>query len=251
MSRKFLQICLFFIFINLAILLGGLEGWFGWEFGSFIGFVLAFGKVFAFLGMMSLVMTFFKIDSSPLLLVGMVFGILIIFSNGFYADYQKAFYQKRVVGGAFEIRASELHLRKNLFKTPYLKIINSGIGEITIFEKSVGKPEFYNIIKYCRADILNVIEPATIFEYCMTEKEKSESTIASMKGQEEIIAELLPKKAYFTEVKGLQFFSTEPTFEKYYQKQLKEFLNFIKIVNGIGIIFVVVVLYMHKNKDKD
>jgi hypothetical protein len=235
-----LRIGLFFFLINLAVLLGGLEGWFGWEFGAVVSFALAFGKVFTFLGVSMLVMVVLKTDSDPLLLSGIIFCILIIFGNEYYADFQKAFYQKQFVGRAFEVRASELHLKKNLYKTPYLKITNSGIGEITAFEKRVGKPEFYNIIKYCRANILNTVEPATILEDCMTEKKRAESAMVSMKGQEEIIVELLPKRVYFSKIKGLQFSPTEPTFEKYYQKQLKDFLNFIKIINEVGIGFVIV-----------
>ncbi len=242
MLQTILQISLFFTLINLAVLLGGLEGWFGWELEPVISFALAFGKVFAFLGVSRLAMAVLKTDSDPLLLAGTIFGILIIFGNGYYADFQKALYQKQTIGSAFEVRASELHLKKNLHKTPYLKITNSGIGEITAFEKKVGKLEFYNILKYCRANILNTAEPATILEDCMTEQKRAESAMVSMKGQEEIIVELLPKRVYFSRIKGLQFFPTEPTFEEYYQKQLKEFLNFIKIINGIGLAFVLLYL---------
>lgn len=242
MLQTILQIILLFIFINLAILLGGLEGWFGWELAPLISFVLVFGKAFLLLSLGKLIMIIFKVAEAPLLIAGLVFGILIIFGNSYYGDFQKAFYQKQNIGGALEIKASELGQVKNLHRTPYLKIVSSGLGEIKTFQRNVGKPDMPNVINYCYGEILNTKEPAFVVDYCLRKNRQNKLTLEEMKNEQELVAEMLSRKAYFHELKGLQFSLTQKTFGDYYQKQFRYFLNFIKIVNGIGLIFVLIFL---------
>jgi len=243
MLQTILQIVLLFIFINFAILLGGLEGWLGWNLGHLTSFLWAFGKVFVFLGLGAVIMKIARLEEASLLLAGLIFGILIIFGNNYYGNFQKAFYQKQNIGGALEIKASDLGKAKDFYRTPYLKITQSGLGELKTFKRNVGKPDMPNVINYCYAEILNTKQSAVVIDYCSNEKKKSLLTLNSLQRQEEIIVELLPRRVYYSEIKGLQFTTTQKTFTDYYQKQLYKFWGFVKIINLIGLVFTAIYLW--------
>ncbi len=237
MLQVIIQIILFFIFINFAILLGGLEGWFGWSLGPVISFLWIFAKVFIFLGLGAIIMEVADATENPLLVAGMVFGVLIIFGNVYYGDFQKAFYQKQNIGKVLEVEASKLGELKNIDRTPYIKITSSGLGKTKTFQRKVGKTDIYNEVNYCYAEILNTRKPAFVVDSCLGQK-KNLLTLSDLQNQKEIIVEALPKRVYYSELKGLQFAPTQKTFTDYYQKQLSEFWGFVKIANIIGIVFV-------------
>jgi len=112
-------------------------------------------------------MVLFEIEETLLLLVGLVFGILIIFGNSYYGDFQKAFYQKQSIGGALEVDASGLTQHKDLYKTPYIRINTNAIGEIQTFKRNVGKPDMPNVTEYYYyVEILDIQQPAAIITYC-------------------------------------------------------------------------------------
>jgi hypothetical protein len=250
MLQIILQIILLFIFINVAVLLGGLEGWLGWGLNPLLGFGLVLVKVFLLLFLVKLLMTVLKISESFLLMGGLVLSILIIFGNSYYSDFQKAFYQKQAIGGVLEIKASELYLQKEIFKTPYLKIVDSGIGEIKILEKNLGKPDMPNVINYCYGEILNTAEPAVIVDYCLQKNRNNKVILESLQNKKEIVAQVLPRRAYFPELKAQQFTLTQKTFDDYYQKQRRDFLFFIGIVNGFGLVLSLIFLsfkFLSKN----
>ncbi len=240
MLQTIIQIILLFIFINFAILLGGLEGWLGWNLGQLTSFLLVFGKVFVFLGLGAVTMAVARLEEAPLLLAGLVFGILIIFGNSYYGNFQKAFYQKQNIGGALEIKASELGQSKDLYQTPYLKITQSELGKLKTFKRNVGKPDMPNVINYCYAEILNTKQPAVIVDHCSNKKKEDLLSLNNLQNQKEIIVELLPKRVRYPEIKGLQFTTTQKTFADYYQKQLSKFWDFIKIINTIGLFFILI-----------
>ena len=129
---------------------------------------------------------------------------------------------------------------KNLSQTPYLKITQSGLGELKTFKRNVGKPDMPNVINYCYAEILNTTESAVVVNYCSSEKKKDLLTLNNLQNQEEIIVELLPRRVHYSEIKGLQFTTTQKTFADYYPKQLHKFWGFIKIINIIGLIFTLI-----------
>jgi type III restriction enzyme len=58
------------------------------------------------------------------LLSGIVFGILIIFGNGYYANYQKALYQRQTIGKAFEEEYRNVIVERSFFDDEYNKYLD-------------------------------------------------------------------------------------------------------------------------------
>ncbi len=243
MQNKFtsniIPIILVFFIVNLAILFGGLESWFGFDLSHISAFIVIFIKLFLFLFVLKLILNFFNLDEHPLLIVGIVFSILVFFSNTYFQKYQNASYQKQTIGNILEIKASELHLKETLHKTPYLKITNSGIGEIKTFKKCINSKcnEAVGVYEnFCYASILNTIDSVFIVEEC------DNNLLQNLSEKTEFSVELLLKKSYFSNLKGLQFHIIQKRFSEYYNIQYNYFLNFIKIINGIVLLFVLIYL---------
>jgi len=237
-------IVLLFIVLNLPIIMGGVEIWFGWDFSGIVSFIIGFVKVILFLFISKTLLGITRLDEHPLVLSGVVLGIIIMFLNSYYSNYQLAFYQKITYGKAFEIKASELHLKKDLYKTPYVKIINSGIGEIKTFKEHI-RPDLINYIEYCYSPILNTKNPTVFINSCHDEKNQDIISMADQKGQKEITVLQLPKKHKKMQfINAQQFFVAPKTFEAYYQDQEFEFFNFIVTINGIGVLFSIIFLYL-------
>jgi len=239
-----IPIILLFVVLNVPIIMGGIEVWFGWDFSGIVSFIIGFIKVILFLFISKALLGITRLDEHPLVLSGVVLGIIIMFLNSYYSNYQLAFYQKMKYGKAFEIEASELHLKEDLYKTPYVKITNSGIGEIKTFKEHL-RPDLINYIEYCYTTILNTKNPTVFINSCHDESNQDIINIGDQTGKNEIIVLQLPRK--HNKLKFLntqQFFVAPKTFEAYYQNQESKFFGFIKIINGIGVLFSIIFLYL-------
>ena len=238
-------ILILFFIVNLSIILGGLEGWLGWNFIGILAFVIAFAKFVFLVAVTKGVLLIAGIDNNPLVLTGLIFSVFVVMGNSYYENFQYAFHQKMTIGGALEIKASELHFKNDLFKTPYVKIGNSGLSEVQYFEKNSGKtPPHENNIKYNYARILNTKEPTFIINYYHNEDRLDIKTITKQLSKNEITARVLPKKTYFSALEGLQLFVTKKTFDEYYQKCFVTFINFIAIVNGVALVFSLLFVFV-------
>jgi len=236
-------IILLFIILNLPIFMGGIEVWFGWNFIGIINFVIAFIKVILFLVISKALLEITGQNDHPLVLAGIVLGIIVMFLNSYYTNYQLAFYQKITYGKAFEIDASELHLKKDLHKTPYVKIRNTNLDKIKFYKKYL-RPDLINYITYCYADILNTKKSTVIINQCSDENRRDFISIKEQYGKSEITVLKLPKKHDKLQlINSQQFFTAPKTFEAYYQSRETKFISFIKVTNGIGILFSFIFLY--------
>ena len=252
MENKFalylIPISLLFIAINAPIILGAFELWFNWNFTGIISFIVAFLKVLLFLAFIKTIMAVAKQDNHPLVLAGVILGVIIMFLNSYYANYQYALYQKIMYGKAVEVKASDLYLKKDLYKTPYVKITNSGIGTKKFFEINISLNMFENNIRYCYASILNTKEPTVVLNQCGDEKDRTIISLQSLANKSEIVVEMLPKKSRFKKFNGGQFYVTQKSFEDYYKKKRHSFLNFVYIINAIGVFFSLVFFIYQGNK---
>jgi hypothetical protein len=242
--KYIIPIILLFVVLNIPIIMGGIEVWFGWNFSGIVSFILGFIKVILFLFISKALLGITKLDEHPLVLSGVILGVIIMFLNSYYSNYQLALYQKIKYGKAFEIKASELHLKNDLYKTPYIKIINSGIGEVKTFKEQI-RPDLINYIEYRYASILNTQNPTVFINSYHDEKDEDLISITDQTGKDEIIALQLPKKHNKLQfINTQQFFVAPKTFEVYYQNQESKFFSFIIIINGIGVLFSFIFLYL-------
>ena len=238
-------IILFFI-ANLAIILGGLEIWLDWNFIGIVAFIIAIAKFVFLVAITKGLLTITNLDDHPLVFTVPVFGIFVVLSTSYFEGYSYALHQKNKIGGAFAVKASELHLKKDLIKTPYVKIINSGLGEIKTFKEYL-RPELTNYVEYCYAEILNTKKPTFIINLCRDEENKDEISINSQKGEKEIVALKLPKKYNKLQLLNTQqFFVAPKSFEAYYLAQEKIFFRFVKIANGIALAFSFIFIIFKK-----
>jgi len=237
-------VSLLFVTINIPVIMGGLEVWFDWNFVGIVSFIIGFLKVILFLALIKVLIFITNQNEHPLVLAGLVLGVIVMFLNSYYADYQYALYQKLKYGKAVEVKASDLHLKSDLYRTPYVKITNSGLGTKQYFKVDVSLNMFENNIHYCYAPILNTQESIIIINQCGDEKDKTINSLQFLAGKSEIIAELLPKKSRFTKFKALQFYATQKTFENYYKKKIKSFWYFIYAINAIGVLLLFVFIYI-------
>jgi hypothetical protein len=227
--------------------MGGIEVWLGWDFIGIVSFIIAFVKVILLLFISAILLGITNRDEHPLVLLGVVFGIIIMFLNSYYTNYQLALYQKIKYGEVVQINASELHQIKNLYRTPYVKILNSGLGEIKTFKEHL-RPDLINYIEYCYADILNTQKPTVIINSCHDESDKDIISIKDQVEKNEIVAIQLPKKHNKLQLLNTQqFFVAHKTFEAYYQEQEAEFFGFIKIINGIALVLSLVFVLFKVN----
>jgi hypothetical protein len=239
-TKIMIPILLIFLIVNFAIFLGGLENWLGMDLSFWGAVLLVAVKLIIFLGLLKIILSFLDLDEHPLLIAGIVLSVLVVFSNTYFQKYQKAVYQKQTIGTFLEIPASELKSRENLEKTPYLKIINSGIGEIKKFRKCISPKcnEAVGIFEdFCYANVLNTEQPVFIVEECRN------GLLEELSGKSEFFAEILLKKSRYSELNGLQLVPIQKNFSEYCAEKYQDFLTFIKIVNGIILIFVLIFLY--------
>lgn len=239
-------IILFFI-ANLAILIGGLEVWFGWNFIGVVALFMGIAKFIFLVAVTAGLLHITNFDDHPLVLTGLVFSIFVVFSNSYYENFQLALYQKMMYGEAVKINASELHLHNKLYKTPYIKIRNSGLGEIKTYKEHL-RPELTTYVEYCYADILNTQKPTLIINQCRHEGLKDIINSKDQKAKEEIVALALPKKYNKLQfINTQQFFVAPKTFEAYYVKQEKAFFRFLIIVNGVALAFSLIFIIFKKH----
>ena len=241
-----IPILILFFIANLSILIGGLEIWFGWNFIAIIALFIATAKFVFIVAITAGLLEISNLNDHPLVLTGLVFSAIVVFSNSYYENYQFALYQKVKYGGAVTINASELHLHNKLYKTPYIKISNSGLSEIKTFKEYL-RPELTTYNEYCYADIINTQEPTLIINQCRHESLKDIISIQDQKANNEIIALALPKKynkLHF--INTQQFFVAPKTFEDFYLKQEKAFFRFVKIINSIGVAFSLIFIVFKK-----
>ncbi len=67
----------------------------------------------------------------PLVLVGLVITIItVLLSDAAITDLQRPYFQKQSIGEAIKISNNSKFEIDKLLKTPYLQVINSGIGAI-------------------------------------------------------------------------------------------------------------------------
>jgi hypothetical protein len=238
-TKIMIPILLIFLIVNFAIFLGGLENWLGTDLSFWGAVLLVAVKLIIFLGLLKIILSFLDLDEHPLLIAGIVLSVLVVFSN-YFQKYQKAVYQKQTIGTFLEIPASELKSRENLEKTPYLKIINSGIEEIKKFKKCISLKcnEAVGIFEdFCYANVLNTEQPVFIVEECRN------GLLEKLSGKSEFFAEILLKKSRYSKLKGLQLVPIRKSFSEYCAEKYQDFLIFIEIINGIILIFVLIFPY--------
>lgn len=242
-----IPILILFFIANLAIIIGGLEVWFDWNFIGIGAFFVGLAKFIFLIVITKGLLIITKLDDHPLVLAGLVFSIFIVFSNLYYANYNYALYQKLKIGGAVEVKASELHLKKDLYKTPYIKILNTELGKIKPF-KEYKKPDYNAIyVEYCYAEILNTKKTTLIINQCSHEGKTNKIGINEQKEKNEIVVLKLPEKHNKLQFLNTQQFFVAPTsFEIFYKQQEKSFFKFITIVNGIALVFSLIFIVFKK-----
>jgi len=244
--KYILPILILFFIVNLAILIGGLEVWLGWNLNGFMALISFIAKFVLLVAITKGLLTITNLDDHPLVLSGLLFCGFILISNSYYENFNFALYQKLTIGGAVEVKASELHLKKNLYKTPYIKITNTGLGKIKTY-KHWYKAETTGYTEYCYAEILNTQKPTLIINRCYLENNNDEIGINEQKGKNEIVVLKLLKKYNKLEFLNTQQFFTAPkTFEAFYKQREKSFFRFIKIVNGIAMFFSLLFIIFKK-----
>ena len=245
-------VIIFFFIVNLSIFIGGLEVWFGWNFTGIIAFFIAIAKFIFLVVITKGLLVVSKLDDHPLVLTGLVFSVFVVFSNSYYEKYQFALYQKITHGEAARINASKLHLHKDLYKTPYVEILNSDLSEIKTFKEHL-RPELTSYIEYCYVSILNTQEPCVIINQCQDEGLKDIISIEALKAKKEIVALLLPKKYNKLQfINTLQFSVAPKTFESYYLKQEKDFFRFLKIIYSIAVAFsLIFIIFKYRTVQKN
>ena len=231
-----LPILILFFIANLSIFINGIDVWFGWNFTGIGVFFVILAKFVFIVAITVGLLAITHLEEHPLVLAGLVFSIFAI-ANSSYQNYLFAWNQNSKHGEAVKIKASELHLHPNLYETPYVKIVNSGLGKIKTFKKKL-KPDYINYVEYDYAELLNTEKPAIIINRSYKDDYPDVISMIDQKEKNEIVAIALPKRYDNLRFLNTMQFSLAPkTFEAFYLEQKKAFFRFVRIVNSIGVAF--------------
>ncbi len=251
-KKYILPVIILFSVVNISIVIASFEGWFPYDFNKVVLFALFFVKIAVLAGITKLLLALFDLGDHPLVLAGLVMSIIAVLLSGTaITDFQRAYFQKQSIGGAVEISNSSTIEIDKLLKTPYLQVINSGIGAIRTVRIQTGtanngtsRDPVYTT--YCYTRLKNVPREIRLYEKCDGKNEHAVK-LKALAGKAIISGQLLDKRNRVEQKDHIvQLDVAEETFQEYFQAMTNGFKTLLIVVNAIALVFASVFLVLRK-----